>query len=251
MDSEDRRRRTWAVDRRVLRGVIAIDGPSGTGKSTVARRLAVELGAAYLDTGAMYRAVTLAALRAGVDPHDAVGLAALLATIKLDVGTDSTAEQVTLGGEDVAAEIRGEAVTRAVSSVSAVPAVRAQLVDAQRRIIAEALDEVGGIVVEGRDIGTVVAPDAGLKVFLTAAPKTRARRRTEQETAAGRSATVDATLADVHRRDSFDSSRAASPLRRAPDAIELDTTELDVTAVLRRLHALVDGRGMAAPAVRA
>jgi CMP/dCMP kinase len=239
------------VDRRVLRGVVAIDGPSGTGKSTVARRLAVELGAAYLDTGAMYRAVTLAALRASIDPHDGAALSALLPSLDLAVGTDPRRERVTLDGEDVAAEIRGRAVTRAVSPVSAVPEVRAHLVDRQRRIIAEALDEVGGIVVEGRDIGTVVAPDAGLKVFLTAAANTRARRRTEQDSAAGRTTTVDAALADVHRRDSIDSSRAASPLRRAPDAVELDTTELDVAAVLRKLHALVETRGMVAPAVRA
>jgi CMP/dCMP kinase len=239
------------VDRQVLRGVVAIDGPSGTGKSTVARRLAADLGAAYLDTGAMYRAVTLAALRAGVDPHDAAGVVALLPALTLHVGTDPTVERVVLGGEDVAAEIRGPAVNRAVSAVSAVPAVRAHLVEQQRRIIAEALNEVGGIVVEGRDIGTVVAPDAGLKVFLTAAAKTRARRRTEQDSAAGRPATVDSTLADVHRRDRFDTSRAVSPLRKAADAVELDTTELDITAVLARLRALVDSRGMAAPAVRA
>ena len=237
----------------VLRGVVAIDGPSGTGKSTVARRLALRLGAAYLDTGAMYRSVTLAALRAGVDVYDAAAVAALLPGLSLQVGVDPRHPTVRLAGEDVGAEIRGPAVTIAVSPVSAVPAVRADLVARQRRVIDEAINgptaEVGGIVVEGRDIGTVVAPDAGLKVYLTAAAPIRARRRTDQDSAAGRQSTVDVTLADVRRRDRYDSSRAASPLRRAPDAVELDTTELDVDGVLARLHALIAERGMVVPAV--
>jgi CMP/dCMP kinase len=232
---------------RVLRGVVAIDGPSGTGKSTVARRLAQRLGAAYLDTGAMYRAVTLAALRAGVDVHDAVAVVELLPELELSVGTDPAGPFVLLGEDDVAAEIRGAAVTQAVSPVSAIVQVRADLVARQRRII----DGADGIVVEGRDIGTVVAPDAGLKVYLTAEAGARARRRTEQDTAAGRLADVDATLADVHRRDAYDSSRTASPLRRAEDAIELDTTELDIDGVLNLLLALVEERGLAVPAVRA
>jgi len=233
----------------VLRGVVAIDGPSGTGKSTVARRLALQLGAAYLDTGAMYRAVTLAVLRAGSDVHDPAAVAALLPGLSLHVGVDPNRPSVRLGGEDVAAEVRGRAVTLAVSPVSAVPAVRATLVAQQRLIIDRALTETGGIVVEGRDIGTVVAPAAGLKVYLTAAAATRARRRTDQDSAAGRPGRVDATLADVHRRDRYDASRAVSPLRPAADAVELDTTELDVTGVLARLRALVAERGMAVPAV--
>jgi cytidylate kinase len=233
----------------VLRGVVAIDGPSGTGKSTVARRLALRLGAAYLDTGAMYRSVALAALRRGVDVHDAAAVGALLPRMSLVIGIDPRHPTVRLAGGDVAAEIRGPAVTLAVSPVSAMPAVRADLVDRQRRIIDEALNDVGGIVVEGRDIGTVVAPDAGLKVYLTAAATIRARRRTDQDSAAGRRSTVDATLADVHRRDRYDSSRAASPLRRAADAVELDTTELDVDGVLDQLHALAVERGMLVPAV--
>ena len=235
----------------VLRGVVAIDGPSGTGKSTVAKRLALQLDAAYLDTGAMYRAVTLAALRAGVDVHDAAAVAALLPELELRVGIDPGAPTVRLDGEDVAAEVRGSAVTLAVSPVSAIPAVRGYLVAKQRRIIDEALAEAGGIVVEGRDIGSAVAPEAGLKIYLTAAAGTRARRRTAQDSAAGRDTTVDATLADVRRRDAFDSSRAASPLRKAPDAVEVDTTELDVTGVLDQLRSLVDERGMVMPAVRA
>ena len=256
-----RRQAEWTIElwlaeealrvERVLRGVVAIDGPSGTGKSTVARRLALLLGAAYLDTGAMYRAVTLAALRAGVDVRDPATVAALLPGMSLRIGTDPRHQTVLLDGEEVGTEIRSSAVTLAVSPVSAVPAVRARLVAQQRRIVDEAIDRVGGIVVEGRDIGTVVTPDAGLKVYLTAAASTRARRRTDQDSAAGRKSTVDATLADVRRRDTYDSSRAASPLRRAHDAVELDTTELDVTGVLGRLGALVVERGMAVPAVRA
>ena len=234
---------------RVLRGVVAIDGPSGTGKSTVARRLALRLGAAYLDTGAMYRTVTLAALRAGVDVHDAAAVGALLPRLSMDVGVDPNHPTVRLAGDDVAVEVRGRAVTLAVSPVSAMPAVRADLVARQRRVVEEAMAEVGGIVVEGRDIGTVVAPDAGLKVYLTAAATTRARRRTDQDSAAGRRSTVDATLADVRRRDRYDSSRAASPLRRAPDAVELDTTELDVDGVLSTLCLLAEERGMVVPAV--
>jgi cytidylate kinase len=233
----------------VLRGVVAIDGPSGTGKSTVARGLALRLGAAYLDTGAMYRAVTLAALRARADVHDAAAVAAAAATAQVRVGSDPRHCIVRLAGEDVAAEIRGPAVTLAVSPVSAVPAVRARLVAQQRQLIEEAVAEFGGIVVEGRDIGTVVAPGAGLKVYLTATAATRARRRTAQDSAAGRHAGLDATLADVRRRDGFDSSRSASPLRPAADAVELDTTELDVTAVLARLYVLVAQRQMLAPAV--
>jgi cytidylate kinase len=237
-----------SVMRRVLRGVIAIDGPSGTGKSTVARRLALNLGAGYLDTGAMYRALTLATLRAGVPPEEA---ASLLPGLRLSVSTDPTAEFVLLNGENVAAQIRGPDVTLAVSPVSAVPRVREHLVAMQRRLIDRVLRETGGIVVEGRDIGTVVAPDAGLKVYLTAAAAARAERRSVQEGAAGRVSTVDSTLADVLRRDAYDSGRSASPLRRAADAVEIDTTALDVDGVLHMLYGLAAERRMAPPVVRA
>jgi CMP/dCMP kinase len=242
-------REAESVMRHVLRGVIAIDGPSGTGKSTVARRLALDLGAGYLDTGSMYRALTLATLRAGVPPEEA---ASLLPGLRLTVSTDATsAPLVLLNGEDVATQIRGPEVTLAVSPVSAVPRVREYLVTQQRRLIDRALRENGGIVVEGRDIGTIVAPDAGLKVYLTAAASARAERRTVQDGEAGRVSTVDSTLADVLRRDAYDSGRAASPLRRAPDAVEIDTTALDVDGVLRLLRRLAVERQMAAPAVRA
>ncbi|GGM79792.1 cytidylate kinase [Longimycelium tulufanense] len=229
-----------------LRGVVAVDGPSGTGKSTVARRLAAEFDAEYLDTGAMYRAVTLAVLRAGVDPQDPDAVAEIAAVAELASGTDPEAPTIDLAGEDVSEEIRGPAVTLAVSPVSAVPAVREQLVGRQRQIIADALARTGGIVVEGRDIGTTVAPDAGLKVFLTATPEARAHRRAAQDNASGRRADVAETLADVRRRDTYDASRAVSPMRRAEDAVTVDTTELDIPGVLSELAALIKQRGLTA-----
>jgi cytidylate kinase len=221
-----------------------LDGPSGTGKSTVARRLATALNARYLDTGAMYRAVTLAVLRAGVPVDDRSAVIMTVATSRLVVGTDSHSPQIALDGEDVSAEIRGPEVTTAVSPVSAVGEVRELLVAEQRRIIADAVHGGGGIVVEGRDIGTVVAPDADLKVYLTASSEVRALRRTKQDSAAGRSSTVEDTHADVQRRDRFDSTRPVSPLRAADDAVELDTTELDARGVLAELLSLVDERGL-------
>jgi cytidylate kinase len=225
----------------VLHGVVAMDGPSGTGKSTVSRRLARELGAAYLDTGAMDRAVTLACLRAGLtaeSPAAEIAEAALAA--ELESVLDPAAPRVLLAGEDVEAEIRGEAVTRAVSAVSAVPEVRSALVDRQQKYIAAA----DGIVVEGRDIGSVVAPDAGLKVYLTASEEVRAARRNRQDARAGRAADAAATLADVRRRDRLDSTRRTSPLHAAPDALVLDTDHLSVDAVHDELIRLVCERGL-------
>lgn len=236
-----------------LRGVIALDGPSGTGKSTVARRLATLLAAGYLDTGAMYRSVTLAVLRAGVDPADESEVARVAEDVDLGISTDPLHQEVRLGNDDVGAEIRGQEVTLAVSAVSAVPRVRELLRDRQVRIIDEVCAQQGGIVVEGRDIGTVIAPDAGLKVFLTASSDARALRRTNQDTAEGRSSTVDATKLDVERRDRLDSSRAASPLQPADDAVWLDTTHLDIAGVLDQIMAIVDERdlrGMAAGPTR-
>jgi CMP/dCMP kinase len=228
------------VEHGELRGVVALDGPSGTGKSTVARRLARQLGASYLDTGAMYRAVTLAVLRADIAPDDEARVIPVTEAIDLQIGTDPTSPTVHLGAEDVAQEIRGRAVTLAVSAVSAIPRVRELLVARQREIIEAEV----GIVVEGRDIGTVVVPDAPLKVFLTASSDARAQRRARQDAADGRSSTVDETRLDVDRRDRLDSSRQASPLRTADDAVVVDTTELDLPGVLDRLVSIVDERGL-------
>ncbi len=210
--------------------VVAVDGPSGSGKSTVSRRLAAALGARYLDTGAMYRAVTWAVLQAGVDPQDAAAVAAVAGRVALEVGTDPADPYISVDGIPVDGPIRGLEVTASVSAVAAVPAVRAQLVALQRAIIAGS----GRIVVEGRDIGTVVAPDADLKVYLTASVDERARRRST-ETATD----VDSTAADLTRRDRLDSTRTADPLRRAIDAVELDTTRLGIDEVVARLRELL------------
>ena len=239
----------------VLRGVVAVDGPSGTGKSTAARGLAVALDARYLDTGAMYRAATLAVMRSGT-PLDAADTSAegrdavvdVAVAARLELSTDPRAPHVTLDGEDVGAEIRGAAVTTAVSSVSALGAVRERLVAEQRRVVADALAHGRGIVVEGRDIGTVVVPDAGLKVFLTASDTVRAGRRTAEDSAAGRAGDAAGTRADLARRDRLDSSRTASPLHPADDAVEVDTSTLDIDGVLARLETLAAQRGLIADA---
>jgi CMP/dCMP kinase len=209
-------------------GVFALDGPSGTGKSTVARRLASRLGARYLDTGAMYRAATVAVLRGGVDLADPVAVTRVVETAKIVISTDPEHVSITLDGEPVDLEIRSAETTAAVSAVSAVAAVRAILVDAQRELIAD-----GEIVVEGRDIGSVVWPTARPKVYLTASPAARAQRRAGEVN--GDVATV---AADIRRRDDLDSTRAASPLVRAVDAIELDTTHLDIDQVVGQLAGL-------------
>lgn len=208
-------------------GVIALDGPSGTGKSTVARRLADRLGARYLDTGAMYRAATVAVLRRGVDLADTVAVSDAVESAEITISTDPARVSVNLDGEPVDDEIRSADTTAAVSAVSAVPAVRARLVAAQRELISV---DAGGIVVEGRDIGSVVWPAARPKVYLTASATARAQRR-----AGEMGGDIDTVAADIDRRDRFDSTRAASPLRQTADAVELDTTDLDVDEVVARL----------------
>lgn len=215
---------------RAPRCVVAVDGPSGSGKSTVSRRLAAALDARYLDTGAMYRAVTWAVLRSGVDVHDADAVAKVAAEVNLLIGTDPEEPAVRVDGVPVDKEIRGPEVTAAVSAVSAVPAVRALLVAQQRKLIAAA----GRIVVEGRDIGLVVAPDADLKVFLTASAAARAQRRSAEN-----ATDVTATAADLARRDQLDSTRAASPLQQAPGATVLDTTALGIDEVVAALREML------------
>lgn len=217
---------------------VAMDGPSGTGKSSVSRRLAQALSASYLDTGAMYRVATLQVLRADVDLTDPVAIASAVDGLPLSIGADPSGEQVLLAGEDVAREIRGAAVTGAVSAVSAVPAVRTLLVE-QQRALAVGVDR---IVVEGRDIGTAVLPDADVKIFLTASAEARAHRRNLQNVAEGRGDDYAAVLADVQRRDHLDSTRAVSPLRPAEDAVVVDTSELGLDEVIAVLVALVNER---------
>ena len=217
--------------------VVAIDGPAGTGKSSVARGLARELGARYLDTGAMYRIATLAAIRSGVDLDDPDAIATVT-DVPLSVGYDPVTEQAYLGDEDVSTVIRGDDVTRAVSAVSAVPAVRTRMVALQRALATGA----GSVVVEGRDIGTAVLPNADVKIFLTATAETRAQRRNAQNVAAGLPDDYDGVLADVRRRDHLDSTRAVSPLRAAEDAIVVDTSEMAKDQVIARLAELVAQR---------
>jgi cytidylate kinase len=213
-----------------FRGQVTLDGPSGTGKSSVARAVAAKLGADYLDTGAMYRAATVAVLDAGVDPEDAEAVARVVAAARIEVGTTAGEELVLVDGVDVAERIRGAAVTRAVSPVSAVPAVRRQLVDQQRSLVAAAT----AVVVEGRDIGTVVLPGATCKIYLTAAPDIRAERRAGQ-LGLTEPDEIAALAEDLRRRDDYDSSRADSPLRPASDAVVVDSTDLDREAVVERV----------------
>lgn len=217
---------------------IAVDGPAGTGKSSVSRALAGALQTRYLDTGSMYRIVTLAVLRDGIDLADADAIGAVAAKTDLAVGFDPDVDLSCLAGEDVSVEIRGDAVTKAVSAVAAVPAVRTWLVQRQR----ELADGPGGIVVEGRDIGTAVLPDADVKIFLTASAEERARRRNAQNIAAGLPDDYARVLADVQRRDHLDSTRAVSPLRPADDAIVVDSSDMTQNEVVAHLLDLVEQR---------
>lgn len=216
--------------------IVAVDGPSGTGKSTMCRALAKRLDAKYVDTGAMYRVATLAVLRAGVDPADTAKVIEATADLPLEVSDDPDSTEVLFAGEDVKVEIRGAEVTKHVSAVSAIPEVRVNLVELQRKLARES----GRAIVEGRDIGTVVLPDAPAKVFMTASAEVRAKRRYDQDVAAGREADFDAVLADVQRRDEADSSRATSPLKPAGDAVLVDTSEMTPDEVLAALTEVVE-----------
>ena len=217
--------------------VIAIDGPAGSGKTSIARALAARLGMEYLDTGAMYRAVAFAVLRAGGDPSDEDFAASVARTVEIRVG----AEQVLVDGVDATVEIRGPAVSLAVSLVAANPAVRAEMVARQRDWVRRR----GGGVLEGRDIGTVVFPDAALKVYLTADPEVRARRRALQTAdGAGRdgargSGALDAVAAELARRDLIDSTRRSAPLVQAPEAVRIDTTGLTLDETVESILGLV------------
>ncbi|ART22420.1 cytidylate kinase [Corynebacterium striatum] len=215
--------------------ILAVDGPSGTGKSTTCRALAKRLNAKYVDTGAMYRVATLAVLRAGVDPSDTASVIAATADLPLEVSDDPDSKQVLLAGEDVSRVIREDEVTRNVSAVSAVPEVRQNLVELQRKLAREA----HRAIVEGRDIGTVVLADAPAKAFMTASAAVRAQRRHDQNVAAGIDSDFATVLADVERRDAADSSRATSPLRPAEDATIVDTSEMTLEEVLDTLINIV------------
>jgi cytidylate kinase len=214
--------------------IVAIDGPSGTGKSSTSRAVAEKLGLRYLDTGAQYRAITWWMLSNGVDVNDPVAVADQAGKPSIVSGTDPLAPAITVDGLDAAAPIRTHEVTAAVSAVSAVPEVRTRLVELQRAAAAAAPE---GIVVEGRDIGTTVLPGATVKIFLTASAEARAARRSGELNGA---VTVADTQAALIRRDTLDSSRTTSPLAKAADAVEVDTTELTLTQVIECIVTLVE-----------
>ena len=217
--------------------IIAIDGPSGAGKSTLGRLLARELGLLYIDTGAMYRAVALAAIEAGVNTRDTAAVAEIAARAQIRLEGDPDSLRVMLNGRDVSEEIRNEQVGRTASIISAIPEVRRNLVRRQREMGAH-----GGVVLDGRDIGTVVFPDADLKFFLTAVPQERARRRYDEERRKEPDLTFEDTLADINTRDERDSTRADSPLAIADDAIVIDTTDLPIEEVFARIMGVIRER---------
>ncbi len=216
---------------------VAIDGPSGAGKSSLAKRLAKELGYLYVDTGAMYRAIGLYALRAGADPQDAAAVLALLPGIRIELAYVGGAQRVFLNGEDVSEAIRTEAVGMAASGVSAHQGVRDFLLELQRR-----LARTHDLLMDGRDIGTVVLPNATVEIFLTASAEARAARRLAQLLQKGQTADYDTVLADICRRDRQDTERAAAPLRQAPDAVLVDTSELDFEQSFQALKAIILAR---------
>ena len=214
---------------------IAFDGPSGAGKSSLAKRVAAEFGFLYVDTGAIYRTVGLAAYRAGIDRKDENAVAALLPKLDIKMGYNDEGEQrMVLNGEDVSAQIRMPEISICASDVAALPSVRAFLLGLQRKTAEE-----NNVIMDGRDIGTVVLPDADLKVFLTASAEARAYRRLLELTAKGVNAEYDDVLRDIMYRDEQDSARAAAPLKQAEDAILADTTELDFEESFRLLCDIV------------
>ncbi|AKE41161.1 cytidylate kinase [Corynebacterium kutscheri] len=216
--------------------IVAVDGPSGAGKSTVCRAIATHFGAKYIDTGAMYRVATLYALRQGVSVSDTAAIVALSGAIPLSVNDDPQSRAVLLDGEDVSEEIRGVEVTRQVSAVAAIPEVRNNLVALQRKLAKRA----GRCVLDGRDIGTNVLVDAPIKIFLTASAEVRAKRRCDQDNAAGRIVDYNAVLADVLRRDEIDSTRTTDPLRPAEDAVIVDTSDMSLDDVIAELIGLIE-----------
>lgn len=211
---------------------VAIDGPSGAGKSSLAKRLAADLGYVYVDTGAMYRTIGLYAVRQGADLHDETAVTALLPQIQLDIRLVDGTQHVYLNGEDVSEAIRAEDIGMAASAVSAHPPVRAFLLETQRGLAANQ-----NVLMDGRDIGTVVLPNATVKIFLTASPEARAQRRCKELQEKGQVAEYETVLADIRQRDYQDTHREVAPLKQAEDAILVDTSDIDFDqsfAVLKR-----------------
>lgn len=218
--------------------IIAIDGPSGAGKSTLGRRLARELNLLYVDTGAMYRAAALAVVAANVNANDADEVARVAARAHIELAGDPDSLRVLLEGRDVSAEIRTEQITRLSSVISAIPEVRRDLVRRQREMGARG----DGVVLDGRDIGTVVFPQADVKFFLTAVPEERAKRRFDEDHRTEPDLTFQETLHDINTRDERDSTRADSPLRIAEDAVVIDTTDLSIEQVFARMLEVVHNK---------
>jgi CMP/dCMP kinase len=214
--------------------IVAIDGPAGAGKSTVAARLAARFGLLNLETGAMYRAFALKAIEHGVDTADATALQKLAADTVIRLEPTPSGNRVLLDGNDVTGRVRESAITQAASQVSVHPPIRQWMVDLQRK-----LGERGGVVMEGRDIGTVVFPDADIKIFLDASPEARSERRYEQS---GRAASPEAILQEIRDRDDRDRNRAQSPLKPAPDAMVIDSTHLTLDEVVSRIELLITAR---------
>ncbi|NOY78166.1 MAG: (d)CMP kinase [Calditrichaeota bacterium] len=214
--------------------IIAVDGPAGSGKSTTARKLAQKLGYLYLDTGAMYRAFTLKVLREGADSNRPEELEKLAEQTEIRLLPDASGIRVYLDGEDVTDGIRTPEIDRAISKVSRVKAVRERMVALQRKI-----GKDGGIVAEGRDIGTVVFPRADVKIYLNASPEERARRRLKELQEKGVTLSFEEVLADIQRRDKIDSTREISPLKKAADAIEVDTTNLSIDEQVDKIYRII------------
>lgn len=209
---------------------VALDGPAGAGKSTVAKRVAKELGLTYVDTGAMYRAITWKALQQGIDPGDADSLAALANQVRIDFRLTDQGQDVFLNGEDITEAIRSQEVTRNVSEVSAVPGVREAMVKIQQEIASRI-----GVVMDGRDIGTVVLPNADLKIWLTASVEERASRRYQELIGKGQAVDFEQLKLDIQRRDEYDSGREHSPMKMAEDAVPVDTTGLNISQVIEKI----------------
>jgi CMP/dCMP kinase len=217
--------------------IIAIDGPVGSGKSTLARRVAELMGYVYIDTGAMYRALALKALRRGISFDASDALVQLARETRIDLRAENGTQRVFLDGEDVTTAIRTPEVSQAASKVAVVGGVRQVLVTEQRRA-----GEQGGVVMEGRDIGSVVFPDAGLKIFLTASPEVRAARRWREHQQKGDAIDLTRTLDEIHERDRRDRERSTSPLVRAPDAVTVDSTAMEPEEVARLVVMLANGQ---------
>ncbi len=217
--------------------VIAIDGPAGAGKSTVAQKLAARLGLNYVDSGATYRAAALKVLEAGVSPEDESAVVEVIADAEIRFTTDGDRYAVWLDGRDVTQDIRTPEVTLAAAQVSRLPAVRKKLINLQRSLV-----QGRGVVMEGRDIGTVVFPEAPLKIFLKAEVQERAHRRLQQDQEEGRASTLEQTAYDIGRRDQLDAERKISPLIPAPDAVEIDSTRLTADQVVEQILKLAQER---------